>query len=822
MAIGADVPASRWVRPSLAGLTLALLTILAGTAGAATYYVDNQNPAATDVGPGTPGTPYRTISAAVTQHGGPGTTILVSPGVYREQVSVSASGSSGLPFVLHATEAGVRVEGADDFSATDLWTQVSGNEWLASTVTWDPKQVFVDGARLAPSTDPPGSIPGNSFEWVSGQGLYANVGGGNPGAHDTQVGHRSFGFTMFTKSWIEIDGFEVGHASDRGIYLQTNCDNVRVAHNRVSWSGSYGIQAVGGTSLTIEGNTVSDNGNHGIGLISGATGSTVAGNESFRNANPVQRAANGIYLFGAPGNHILRNRLHDNQDTGLEMDGGSNDCVSVNNISWSNADHGYDHLASNNCVHVDDEAFGNFLDGFSWENNAQNGRMTNCVSVNNGITTTGGANLRVDAGSVPGFTADYDLIWNQTSTTPIVFGGVFYATVAAFHAATGNEAHGIQANPNFADPGSADFRPAAGSPLIDAANSGAGSWPSADAAGNARFDDPSAPNQGAGPIAYADIGALEFQGAGGGGTDHAPVVSAPSFVQVNEGSWLQVDVTASDPDGDAITALTADLSSLPAGNHATFTTNDTHTAGTLRWQPTYDDSGLYTVSFHASNALTGSASTIIHVINVDRAPIVSAPNNLFVQPGGTVSFSVTAYDPDGDAIQSLEMVPFRMPPNSGATFVVTNSDHTSGTFTWSVGAFTGNFRVLFQASNQLTGSTGTNLHVKSNHKLDSEAADAESMADPDTPAELALSSPFPNPSGQETCFTLALPRAAHVSWAIYDLQGRTLWSEARFFGAGRVQLRWDGVAGGARVTEGVYLARVRVEGVSFLRRLIRF
>ena len=810
-------------------LPLALLTILTGKAGAATYYVDNQNPAATDAGPGTPATPYRTISAAVTQHGGPGTTILVSPGTYREQVSVSASGASGQPFVLHATGAGVRVEAADDYSASDLWVLVSGNVWLASSVTWDPKQVFVDGARLAPSTDTPASIPANSFEWVSGQGLYVNVGGGNPGLHDTQVGHRNYGFTMFTKSWINIEGFEVQHASDRGIYLQTNCANVHVMGNRVAWSASYGIQAVGGSDLRIEGNRVSDNGNHGIGLISGATNCTVADNESFRNANPVQRVANGIYLFGAPNIQVLRNNLHHNQDTGLEVDGGSNDVVSVNNVSWANGDHGYDHLASTGAQHVDDVAYGNFLDGFSWENNSQNGHMANCISANNGITSTPGADLRVDAGSVGGFSSDYDLFWNQTSTTPIVFGGAFYSTVAAFQSATGNETHGLQANPSFVAAATGDFRLQAGSPAIDAANSGAPLWPALDAAGNGRFDDPTVTNHGAGSISFADLGALEFQGSGGGGggTDHAPVVSAPAFVSVNEASWLQVTVTASDPDADAITSLTADLSDLPPGNNGTFTVNDTRTVGTLRWQPTYNDSGLYTVSFRASNALSGTASTVIHVVNVDRAPIVSCPNNLFVLPGGTVNFTVTARDPDGDAIQSLTMVPFHMPANSGATFVLTNSDHTRGTFNWSVGGFTGNFKVVFNASNALTGSASTNIHVRSSKKSDAdltaEADLSESLGDPDLPAQLELSSAYPNPSAQETSLDLALPRAARVSWTIYDLQGRAVWSEERFLGAGRAQLRWDGAsANGTRVTNGVYLARVQIGEAQFTRRLIRF
>jgi len=455
--------------------------------------------------------------------------------------------------------------------------------------------------------------------------------------------------------------------------------------------------------------------------------------------------------------------------------------------------------------------------------------MANCISANNGITTTGGADLRVDAGSVGGFSSDYDLFWNQTAVTPIVFGGVFYATVAAFQAATGNESHGLQANPSFVNAASGDFGLSTGSPAIDAANSADPSWPALDAAGNARFDDPTVTNHGAGSVAFADLGALEFQGTGGGGggTDHAPVVGAPSFVTVNEAAWLQVQVAASDPDGDAISSLIADLTHLPSGNNATFISNDTHTAGTLRWQPTYDDSGLYTVSFRATNALSGTASTVIHVLNVDRAPIVSAPHNLFVLPGGTVSFTVTARDPDGDPIQSLTIIPFHMPANSGAAFVLTNSDHTRGTFSWSVGGFTGNFKVVFKAANALTGSASTNIHIKSNKKSDTdltaEAEASESLADPDLPAQLELSSAYPNPSAHETSFDLALPRAARVSWTIYDLQGRAVWSEERFLGAGLTQLRWEGAsADGARVTNGVYLARVQIGEVAFTRRLIRF
>jgi parallel beta-helix repeat protein len=93
---------------------------------------------------------------------------------------------------------------------------------------------------------------------------------------------------------------------------------------------------VNGQRITIEGNTVSDCNFHGIGLTAGAAACVVRNNESFRNAKPGTPVANGIYLFGATGNTISGNRLHDNQDTGLQFSGAANDNVSFNNRSWSN------------------------------------------------------------------------------------------------------------------------------------------------------------------------------------------------------------------------------------------------------------------------------------------------------------------------------------------------------------------------------------------------------------------------------------------------------------------------------------------------------
>jgi parallel beta-helix repeat protein len=81
--------------------------------------------------------------------------------------------------------------------------------------------------------------------------------------------------------------------------------------------------------------------------------------------------------------------------------------------------------------------------------------------------------------------------------------------------------------------------------------------------------------------------------------DRAPLVSVPANFSATENQPLVVNVTAVDPDSEPITSLSAILSGLPAGN-ATFTSNASHTAGTLTWTPGFADApGPYTVMFRA-------------------------------------------------------------------------------------------------------------------------------------------------------------------------------------------------------------------------------
>src|SRR5205814_667566 len=100
-----------------------------------------------------------------------------------------------------------------------------------------------------------------------------------------------------------------------------------------------------------------------------------------------------------------------------------------------------------------------------------------------------------------------------------------------------------------------------------------------------------------------------------------PTVTAPSAVSVSEGAPLTVNLTAADPDGDVLTGLVA--SGLPPG--ATFTAGTGNTGGTLSWTPSYTQHGVYSVTFTASNALSGSGGTTITVNDVNASPLVTAP-----------------------------------------------------------------------------------------------------------------------------------------------------------------------------------------------------
>ncbi|TMQ52537.1 MAG: PKD domain-containing protein [Candidatus Eisenbacteria bacterium] len=138
--------------------------------------------------------------------------------------------------------------------------------------------------------------------------------------------------------------------------------------------------------------------------------------------------------------------------------------------------------------------------------------------------------------------------------------------------------------------------------------------------------------------------------------DHPPVVKAPKTVSGPEGSEITFSISASDPDGPAISSLTPDFSGLPVGHNATFTPGPANTTGVFRWTPGYQHSRPtpYQVTFTATNVLSGSASTKITVTDINRAPTANAGGPYTAFAGSPLSLDGTgSSDPDGDPLSFL-------------------------------------------------------------------------------------------------------------------------------------------------------------------------
>lgn len=628
----------RGVRGWTAFAAILLMASVSLATAAGTYHVDRLNPSCSNAGPGSAAAPYCTITAAVNARAGAGTTILVHPGRYREQVTITASGVANSPFMLQAAAPGVLVDGSDDFSNPALWQPYSGDVFVAASASWAPRQVFVDGGRLTGSTETlPAAIAPGTFLAVAGEGLYVNLGGSNPGAHVTDVGHRLFGFLLNGRSWVSIDGFEVARVDNRGIALNTGSDDVVVSNNTVTLNRFQGIAVSDSHRALVSGNTVGENADHGIYLIN-STSSVVRGNESYANARPTVRAANGLALTGSTGNLLENNRLHDNQDTGMQIFGGSHNNLSRQNISWQNGDHGYDHVSSSNNQHIGDVAWGNFKDGFSQEGDAPGNLLYNCIGVDNGLTTAE-FNLWVDDTSAPGFRSDYNIFWNSNGQAPIKYISTTYASVTDYAAATGLDTHSIQGNPRFADPAAGDFQLTTLSPAIDSATSKAPNWPSQDANGSARKDETHTANTGAGAVLFADRGAFEFD-PNEWSAPTAALVATPSSGQAP--LLVTLNASGSSDPGGSIVSYTFDFGdgSPVAGPQASATTSHTYAVG------------AWTASVTVTNnsGLTATATAPVSAI-ANQAPdgVIDSPSgDITITVGESVNFQGTGTDPDGN------------------------------------------------------------------------------------------------------------------------------------------------------------------------------
>lgn len=119
-----------------------------------------------------------------------------------------------------------------------------------------------------------------------------------------------------------------------------------------------------------------------------------------------------------------------------------------------------------------------------------------------------------------------------------------------------------------------------------------------------------------------------------------PVLTAIGNQGVQEGDTINVAVTASDPDGDTVTIADGGLESWMSFDGSTFTAN-----------PQTGDAGNYQVTFTASDGeLTDEETITVSVGDVNQAPELDPVGAQIVDEGDTFDVTLSASDPDGDAV----------------------------------------------------------------------------------------------------------------------------------------------------------------------------
>jgi hypothetical protein len=138
--------------------------------------------------------------------------------------------------------------------------------------------------------------------------------------------------------------------------------------------------------------------------------------------------------------------------------------------------------------------------------------------------------------------------------------------------------------------------------------------------------------------------------------NHAPVLALIGDRSVVENGTLTFQISATDADGDA---LSYSATNLPVGASFTPATR------IFTWIPTNTQSGTYRVTFQVTDGQVTVSETVKITVREtpNQSPVLEAVGDKIVNENASLSFSIKAADPDGDALTySATGLP------SGATF----------------------------------------------------------------------------------------------------------------------------------------------------------
>ena len=334
------------------------------------------------------------------------------------------------------------------------------------------------------------------------------------------------GAYISAKSYITLSNLTFTATTGDGIYV-TKSDHITISGNTVTNTGrqAQGATAPGVSIRATNFSVVSNNNTHhnsdtGIYVTNTSTGDTITNNESSYNAQGWQRNANGINIT-SPGNTIIGNVTHDNEDTGVQLYTGANNNLVALNVTYNNGDHGIDNLNVTGGTVIGNTVFRNCTSGINLEGDnvgqlpdrQQHRRgqrrlsrvRRHCMRAPRRQHRRLGRLAELHAGRPqPG--------QPQQVRRHVRVGQRRTRTLTAMQKATGQEAAGVQADPKFVDPTSWNLLLQGRITCDRPRRQRRARRATADILGYPRVRDPNVSNAFAtGPRLFDDLGAYEYQ-----------------------------------------------------------------------------------------------------------------------------------------------------------------------------------------------------------------------------------------------------------------------------------------------------------------------
>ena len=478
----------------------AAVTIMSAPAGTSSgtgapgtaYYVDAS--AGNDSNNGqSPTTAWRTIAKVNASSFSAGDQVLFERGeVWREQLTVSSSGSAGKPITFGAYGSGPApaIAGSDAITG---WIADAGSvarpplpKVYSATLSFMPVALFRNGVKLGAAKSAL-NLLNSDGDWYYDGVVYLYS------SHDPLEDvleatnfRRSYGIRVAGKSYVTIQNLQVRQASafnietnasawityrsieslqaqSSGFNIENGCNFVTIGggslihDNGLAESGDrngigIGSFGNGSSNITVQDSDIYNNTNHNI-EVARTDSNAVMANLSFLRNRIHNSLAAGIYVGGAhTGVSVIYNQIYSNARQGLiaaegggNVNPGSPVIVACNNVIWGNGTSGG--MRNANVV---------------FPSNSTAGSTT---FKNNIVAEANGQEIQVLGGAA--YTGDYNLFYHSAGGTFLEWYGKTQS-FADWKANSLQDIHSVNFDPKLKNPIGGDFTLTAGSPAIDA------------------------------------------------------------------------------------------------------------------------------------------------------------------------------------------------------------------------------------------------------------------------------------------------------------------------------------------------------------------